>query len=662
MHIFSRLPFRWKVSVLTIFVCALSLSAALAAFYLFEVYRFRHETAAEMDSAAALVTDSAISSIESNPAPLDVSLQSLGKMPNVVAAAIYSPENRLLAKYIKQGSNEFIPRPTRINFNFSNDEVVIVRALRKDGNTLGTLYVKADISQLATERLREPLQAMVIVFLGACLLAMVASHFLQRRLAGPITDLASTAKQVAATGNYDVRVIARGQDEIAGLVRSFNTMLEGIQQRDRDLSAAKITAEEARERLRLINVQLEEANRTLDQKVRERTVELEHAVVSAREANQAKSTFLAKMSHELRTPMNAIIGYSEIRLEEAEDGGDAAAIADLKKILGAAQHLLGLINDVLDISKIEAGKMELHLGTFDVSTMVDEVAATISPLVEKRANTLEVDCPASAGAICADATKVRQILFNLVSNATKFTERGRIRLSVTRGGVDGGEWIAFEVADTGIGMTPEQMGRLFQSFSQADASTASKYGGTGLGLAISRQFARMMGGDITVQSISGTGSTFTVRLPAAVRALPPPPTVAAEAKSAAPAARGKVLIIDDDQAVQTTASRVLGREGFLVRAAGDGDEGLAAAAEFAPDVVLLDLLMPKMDGWSVLTKLKADPGLKDVPVILLSMLEDEEMGGVLGAAGFVMKPIAAERLVPVVEQHCRARGAMTARN
>ena len=244
--------------------------------------------------------------------------------------------------------------------------------------------------------------------------------------------------------------------------------------------------------------------------------EAQKAKEAAEQATQAKSTFLANMSHEIRTPLNAIIGYSEILAEDFEDEELEDFIPDLQKIHAAGKHLLSLINDVLDLSKIEAGRMELYLETFEVSGLIQDVVSTVQPLVEKNANILEVHRADDLGTMHADLTKVRQGLFNLLSNASKFTEGGTITLDVVRETVDGADWVTFSVSDTGIGMRPEQMGKLFQAFSQADASTTRRYGGTGLGLVITRRFCQMMGGDITVESELGVGTTFTVRLPAEV--------------------------------------------------------------------------------------------------------------------------------------------------
>jgi PAS domain S-box-containing protein len=376
--------------------------------------------------------------------------------------------------------------------------------------------------------------------------------------------------------------------------------------------------------------------------------QLREAKQSAEAANVAKSQFLAGMSHELRTPLNAVIMYSELLQEECEDRGLADFLPDLEKIRLGGKHLLALINGVLDLSKIEAGKMELSLEKFDLAQMMDEVVGTVHPLVGKKENTLDLRSAPELGEMYSDLTKVRQILFNLVSNACKFTEKGTITLEAARTHEQNGDWITFRVRDTGIGMTPEQVGKLFQRFTQGDASTTRKYGGTGLGLAITRHFCEMMGGEVTAASTLGEGSTFTVRLPARTVLAAAPESPAAEPSSPD---GSTILVIDDEPAVLEFMTRSLTVEGVRVVTAADGEAGLRLAAQFRPAVIFLDVLMPRMDGWAVLSALKADPKLMNIPVIMLTLMNETEMGYMLGAAEYLTKPIDRDRLVDVLEKY-----------
>ena len=379
-------------------------------------------------------------------------------------------------------------------------------------------------------------------------------------------------------------------------------------------------------------------------------------------ANDAKSRFLASMSHELRTPLNAIIGYSEMLEEDAEDSGQDQFIPDLQKIRGAGRHLLALINDILDLSKIEAGKMALYVESFDLRQVIDDVVTTVEPLVARNENRLALVCPPELGTMRSDQTRVRQVLLNLLSNASKFTEHGTITLAVERDDGDGADEgsVTIRVSDTGIGMTPEQLGRLFEAFTQAEASTSNRYGGTGLGLAISRRFCRMMGGDVTVESTPGEGSTFIVTLPLHTPGAEDEPAAESTAPGAGgtegPGTEGTVLVIDDDPAVRNLMHRFLAKEGFRVEEAPAGDVGLRMAREVQPDVITLDVMMPGLDGWSVLTALKADPALAGIPVVMLTILDDRNVGFALGASEYLTKPIDRPLLVSVLRRYRRGVG------
>ncbi|TXN01295.1 response regulator [Methylobacterium sp. WL64] len=384
----------------------------------------------------------------------------------------------------------------------------------------------------------------------------------------------------------------------------------------------------------------------------------EHVLAAAKdaaeEANRAKSEFLANMSHELRTPLSAVIGYSEMLQEEMEDAGQADLLPDMKKIEANARHLLGLINDVLDLSKIEAERMEVYPESIDVAATVRDVAATVEALVEKKGNALVLDIADGLGGAYTDATKLRQCLINLLSNAAKFTEGGEITLSARRQTDAEGDRLVFAVADTGIGMSEEQASRLFKRFSQADASTTRRFGGTGLGLAITRAFAHMLGGDIAVESRQGEGTTFTLTLLASVAEGEERQAQARSPRAPQPSAESiagsEVLVIDDDQATRDLLARFLAKEGFHVATAADGMAGLEQARTRRPRAILLDVTMPRMDGWAVLRTLRADPELGDLPVIMVTVLDEQNLAFSLGATDYLQKPVDWVQLKEAMER------------
>ncbi len=438
------------------------------------------------------------------------------------------------------------------------------------------------------------------------------------------------------------RAILENEKTVADLARS-----------QASLQVAKDEADAARQAADTAKEAAEEAREAADA-----------AKEAAEEANRAKSAFLANMSHELRTPLSAVIGYSEMLEEEAEESGEAAMLADLGKIKSNAKHLLSLINDVLDLSKVEANKMDLFLEDTELSGFLQEAAGTVEGLVRRKGNVLVLDFADGLGAIRTDVVKLRQCLFNLLSNAAKFTEAGQITLRVRREAGASGEWLSFAVQDTGIGLSPAQLARLFQRFTQADETTTRRFGGTGLGLALSQAFAHLLGGDIAVDSTEGRGTCFILRLPADGPADLPRPEDAPEARddpagvaagmtaagAADEAGRDLVLVIDDEAAQRELMTRFLRRQGFAVRTAANGRAGLALARSLAPRVVLLDVMMPEMDGWSVLQALKADPATAALPVVMVSFVAEASLGAALGAADAVAKPVDWTRLRSLMEQ------------
>lgn len=433
--------------------------------------------------------------------------------------------------------------------------------------------------------------------------------------------------------------------------------------------AAEDLLEKKSQELYVANSELRAWSNRLEQLVAERTRQLEVARDQAIAASQAKSQFLANMSHELRTPLNAIIGYSEILLEETADAGHEQYHADLLRIVSSGRHLLTLISDILDLSKIEAGQMAVFIEDVDVSSLVREVVETLRPIVEKNRNQIEVLTPPSVGWMRADATKLRQSIVNLLSNAAKFTEAGHISVTVQRTPAQPVDLISIAVKDTGIGIQPAHLNELFVPFKQADASTSRKYGGTGLGLALTARFSRMLGGDVVVESQPGRGSTFTLRLPAQPVAADGEQAPSEPLGSRHPAdsdtpsdsiwqssqetsasddrtqGRSVVLIIDDDPMARDMLSRMLSSEGYDVLTAEDGETALRLARERRPLAITLDVLMPKIDGWAVLSQLQVDPELRHIPVIVVSILSEPQKGAALGAAAYLQKPVQREQLL-----------------
>lgn len=464
------------------------------------------------------------------------------------------------------------------------------------------------------DTVRSTIFVMIVFFM----LALFGTIVFSRHLTRPIAALVASTERVAR-GDLHAELVIRSDDEIGKLASSFNTMTTRLRQQREESDQARLTAEQA---------------------------------------NRAKSEFLANMSHELRTPLAAILGYSDLLARQAQQGA-AQNVEDIGNISRAGNHLLALINDILDLSKIEAGRMTLTPDLFSANQLLAEVVPTVQPLVEQNGNRLITRLDEREVLIYADATRVRQVLINLIGNAAKFTSDGAVTLTVRRESAHGQDYVCFDVTDTGIGIRADQLSKLFQPFSQADASTTRKYGGTGLGLALSRRLCELMNGSISVESVEGQGSTFTMWLPALTGSsspLPEPIRAASRDLDSSPLALPStsdwidrlVLVIDDDPAVRDLLTRCLTERGYFVESACSGEEGEQLAKRLRPDIVILDVVLPGMSGWDLLAVLQADADLSDIPVIVLTIVDEDESQASSGVAAYLVKPIDQQKLLAAV--------------
>jgi signal transduction histidine kinase/CheY-like chemotaxis protein len=646
---FNNLSIKRKMTLITMLTSTAALLLFSVSFLVYDLIAFRHFLSEDLSTQAEIIGyNSAAAMAFKDQAAATETLAALKAKEDITTAVLYSPGGRIFARYnraniAKMTLPDRLPPADGFRFNGSFLEVFHVVSL--NGEPCGRLFLQSDMSQW-NARAKRYAGLLLVFMVCSDLLALLVSSKLQNLISQPILRLEDTMRMVSSRKNYEVRALKFYDDEIGRLIDGFNTMLADIQERDTALQGA--------------NYELKSQTNELEDEVARRKQtqeELLGAKRAAEDASRAKSAFLANMSHELRTPLNAIIGYSEMLEEEIQDFGRIEKVEDVRKIHSAGKHLLALINDVLDLSKIEAGKMGLHLENFEVAGMIEDIVSTLEPTIAKNANRLVLQLSEDLGQMHGDITKVRQILFNLLSNACKFTEHGTISLSVNRATAEGQEWIRFRVSDTGIGIGAEHQENLFKEFAQADVSIARKYGGTGLGLAISHRFAQMMGGQIGVESEMGKGSVFTLHLPAHVTteaagtAKPKQLSWRAAAEPEPKLQPNTVLMIDDDPAERELMCRSLAKAGFHVVAVADGEEGLRLARRIHPVVITLDVLLPGIDGWEVLSRLKADSELAHIPVIVVTIVDNEVKRADCGASSYLIKPVNRDLLVKLIEKY-----------
>ena len=659
---FRDLPIRRK---LTLGIAVTSITPLVIAGLLVIGYGFVSQRSAavrDLSGLAKMLAVGARVQLEfDDPKRAAEALEALAGRPEITAAALFTADGKKFATYVRRGGGDFqFPTALTPGSKFTEAGLEIVHAVGVGEEMIGLLFVQSDLQLLFAHL---PRYALIGGGVMAGLLAFTwwLSRQFQKEIAGPLLALAETAQKVQSSRDYSVRATKSGEDEIGHLTDAFNQMLGGIEEAARSLQFVNATLQGEVRHREQVEEALRQLNETLEQRVAER-------MAAAEAANRAKSEFLANMSHELRTPLNSVIGFGNILHKNKPGNLRPEDLAFLERILANGKHLLGLINEILDLTKIESRKVDLQLTPVALGELVGEVLGTFEAQVRDRPVKLLAEIPPQVAAFSTDAGRLKQVLINLVGNALKFTEHGSVTVRVVAHPRTHRP-LRLEVADTGIGIPKNRQAAVFEAFQQADSGTSRKYGGTGLGLTISRALCELLDSQLELRSEPGRGSTFTIHFPIGEPPAEDKPrkkpntdtTFLPRIKTTKPTPPRRVtgprlvLVIDDEADSRDLMSHMLEECGCNVATADAGNRALAEARRLQPDLILLDLMMPSMDGWQVLQALKADAELRHIPVVIASIVAGENQGAVIGAVDLLQKPFSREDLQRVLGTRLRPK-------
>jgi len=636
-----------KLTWMNMLVSSAALLLACTAFIAYDRVTFREAKVLNLSTQAQIIGSNSISALLFNDQQsAENTLSALKAAHNILSAGIYTPGGRLFASYSRDSTSQTaaIPSipPGQVEIHWlKSDEIVLVRLILFEGKPTGMVYIRSDVRELNGRMKRYA--GIAAIVLAVCLMAaLLVSSIFRKSVADPIVRLAEVAKVVSRDKNYSVRATpTRDSSELAILIDAFNEMLSQIQQSERALR---------------------KAHDGLEHRVLERTAELEaakkeveefsHSILLAKEeverGSKFKDQFLSTMSHELRTPLNAVLGFSDLLADERYGPLNERQQRYVSHIHTGGKHLLSLISDILDLSKIEAGRMELAIESLRVAPTLGEVVSVMQPLAEKKSQTLtKVADPALS--IRADSTRFRQVLLNLVGNAIKFTPNGgHIELSA----ILVQDKVRVEVRDDGPGIPPEEQQRIFEAFYRL-RETGKKTEGTGLGLAITHRLVELHGGELSLESKVGEGSCFYFSLPAAATI-----SIATAAKAGnvpKSAHLPRVLVIEDDRAAAQLIQSQLTSAGYEVMVCLESQNALETAVQFHPGAITLDIVMKPKNGWEILSQLKRDPRTAQIPLIVVSIVDQPGMGALLGADEYLVKPVEKKILLAALERRINSR-------